>query len=649
MKEQIFIIIEDKRLELDIKGGSITLSFNNPMLAGLDKIKYSHSYTIQLPLTKRNAEALDMYGELGSRSSAYGKTFDAEYWVNGLPVLLGATLYVTGVDNEHYQCTLAHIAAKSLQSLKNNGTTLREIWEGNEWISWRPTDYNKNSKWFDNTKNVCYPIYNAGRVCWNERTGEWYTTKLDADDRRTLNMCPPPCVPVAAILRRLAQMGINWRENWDDYTGDLTGDYDLDRDGHDDIFTFGVIPLESTAVSKVAGMDRFSKKYDHLEFLGVWAANYYGSWMCEFLGQSGRPPRAGEGAVVELDIKGLQFYLADAQNIREISVYSLSPTGEEDILAVIWPTSYTETMADYDQIVQLPHWPLYDRLCLRILYDSDNFDISMPDEATATIYAYYPEGFATHDLFIPECLPELKVWDVLKTLTAMYRGVPNDTGELLRYETIKQRLADRFATDWSGKVLPTGGATKYDAYTMSIEGLAQRNYYLMGNEAVDKAEGGGYKVTKCNFAAQNPWLQASAEMIKSVFYPAFLQNDKYPFQMTGGTIHYWSFTDEYAVSEIETPKPSICRVNIDYNSDGSGRLGLLVLDFPANHWDGTLAEWLKHPEVVEAKMLLNDGDIMEARRWLMPIYVEELRGVFLVVNIEYRAGNPSKVKLLKVR
>ena len=231
----------------------------------------------------------------------------------------------------------------------------------------------------------------------------------------------------------------------------------------------------------------------------------------------------------------------------------------------------------------------------------------------------------------------------------MYRSVPSETGKLLRYETAKQAIQDGAFADWSGKMVDVPKFTKYDQYTMSVDGLAQRNYYLMANESADKEEGGGYRVTKCHFDSANPWLQKSAEQLKSVCYPAWDLDEKYPFSDTGHTTQFYKRTDTEGIVDLGEVKPAVGRVNNEFNQNGTQRTAFLVFDFPNYHWETTLGKWLARPEVVECKMLLSIPEIQAAREWTTPVYVEELRGVYLIVSMEYKAGEPTKVKLLKVK
>ena len=655
MKEQIFIIVNDERKELDIRGGAITLTLNNPLLAGMDKIKYSHSYTINLPKTERNAATLDLFGELGYASTAYGVAFRAEYWVNGLPVLTDARLYVTGISGDNYTVALASSISDGLQQIKDSGVTLRDIWkdasESDMWAMWDESQYTAARPLFNNQANILLPIYNAGVTCWNAETSDWMRGKFDAE-ADDFPLLPTPCVPVVTILERLRTLyGVDWSRDYIYYNGDLTGDYDIDRDGRDDVFTFGVVPLVSTSVSKERGKAKWANVYSILQKEHIEPNRVYFAFGEIVKGGAG----AGNGYNIEIEVKDLFITIGDPQDVVKVELLSVLEGDQHTTvrhIAELSPQYYTDSGIVYDQTVVVSGWverhPKEElMISVEIRNRLTNFTVSR--NCVITEFAYFENGIVGHPIYFPDLLPNIKVWDFLCTVTAMYRAVPSETGKLLRYETAKQNILNGVAIDWSGKMEGKHRTMPYEQYSMSIDGLAQVNYYLMGNESADKEDGDGYRVTKCNFKSANPWLQKTGEQLKSVCYPAYDVNPKFPYADTGHTTQYYVRTDQADVVELGEVKPAIGRVNNVLNKDGSQRLGYLPFDFPADHWDDTLGKWLAKPEVVECNMLLTLADIQSVREWTKPVYVEELRGVFLVVNIEYRAGNPSKVKLLKVR
>lgn len=654
MNEQIFIIVDGERRELDVRAGAITLTLNNPLLAGMDKIKYSHSYTINLPMTERNAAALDLFGELGHVSAAYGVAYRAEYWVGGLPMMTDARLYVTGINGENYTATLASAMSEGLQRIKDSGVTLRDIWtdasDNDMWTIWGAEQYTAARPFFNNQANVLLPIYNAGVTCWNEEEGDWMLAKLD-EDTPYFPLLPTPCVPVVSILERLRTLyGVDWSSDYVAYNGDLTGDYDLDRDGRDDVLTFGVVPLVSTAVSKERGKMKWANKYSNCIVSGHQQAEivYF-----EFSDIIKGGADVGYGGNVEIEVKDL-YLLADPQDIVKVRLITMFE-GESHItvrtIAELSPQYYTDSGVVYDQTVVVSGWVERGReeLMIAVTRRSQLINIPVPKKCVVTEFAYFDNGIVGHPIYCPDLLPDIKVWDFLRTITAMYRSVPSETGKLLRYEVARRNIADGVAANWSGKMVGEPRTMPYEQYGMSVDGLAQTNYYLMGNESADKSEGGGYRVTKCHFDSANPWLQKSAEQLKSVCFPAYDKDEKYPFADTGHTTQYYKRTDTEGIVELGEVKPAVGRVNNEYNQNGTQRLGYLPFDFPADHWDNTLGKWLARPEVVECKMLLTLSDIQTAREWTMPVWVEELRGVYLVVSMEYKAGEPSKVKLLKVK
>ena len=654
MKEQLFIIVNNERKELDIKGGGVTLTLNNPLIAGVDKIKYSHSYTISLPMTERNISALDMFGELGYKSTSYGRRYNAEYWVGGAPSIINACLYVTGISGDSYLAALVCVNSAAMETMRDGGLTLRDIWQGNEWVTWNIYQYDNHSTRFDNTALAVFPMYNAGVKAINELTSglPFITGQLEEDGEQT-RLCPPPCVPIATILRRLATMGINWGAYFQDHIGALShGEYT----GLDDILTYGVVPCVTTAVSKERGAERWGVTYKDPEYIGPYEeGDHATSFVVGMRTKIGSMIHGiGYGGHLDLDIKGLRFSLLDATNLLGIDIVAADnweTLAHEKHIATIYPTQQSDTEVIFDQVVKIDdviEWSAQTRLYLVFEILRPYFDVSLPRNMSIKECLYFDEGHATHDIFIPDCLPNVKVWDFMRTLLAMIRCVPNEHGnKLLMYDTLNNNVSSPM--DWSGKVVKGSGIQPYKEYDMKVDGLSQHNYTLMANEQTDSNDGGGYEVTKCEFVANNPFLQMSGETLKSEFFAPYTHDPEKPFNTVGGTIKYWQYTDVAGVYDVDKAEPCIGRVKVEQNTDGTERLGLEVCKFDKTHWDTTLGAWFGHPEIVVCEMLLTITDLEDAQEWTRPVYIEELRGVYAIVSIDYNTKQISKVKLLKIR
>lgn len=687
MKQQLFIIKNGQRVELDTQGSGISMQFCNPLLAGLNKVKFSHSYTFSLPLTGNNVRAFDLFGELGHASAAYGVEYDAEYWLAGIPAIVGARLYIMESSGAAYQCTLISENARAISAIKDSGMTIRDLADGTEWEEWTPAKYGTLSKWFDSTQRVCYPRYNAGVQALNA-DGTIKHGTIEETDRL---LAPPPCVPVAYLLRRLAEKGVDWSRYFVEYTGELSGDYDIDRDGREDMMTFGVIPCVNTAVSEERGAERWRSVYDTPETRSPLLYQSVGggggsprdhsndererrvrAWYIEFANHeyiNVQGYQVAEGGHVLLSVKGLVFTKRQAQNIDGINIIITDGKGGQGSALPRWtyfdeltPSEITDDYVIYDQTRNLGNFLEKlnsagipeDRALLGLaVFVKNEYEPTMSPNTQIRESVYYDEGYCTHELYLPDCLPAVPVWDFLRMVLTMYRAVPDaKQNQILRYVELKRNDQNGRITDWSGKVTRGDGWQRYDNYALQVDGLARENYYLMANESTDKDEGDGYAVTKAHYDSDNPWVQQTAEQFKAAFYPAFLQDSDFPYENTGKTIAYWKHTEEAGVYAIGEPKAAMARVVIDYAQVGDTQVpytGIRIADIPRDLWDDTLGTWLKRPEVIKAKMRLSLMDLQQAQRWEQPVYIEELRGVFAIVKIDWREGQPANVELLRLR
>lgn len=675
MKQTLYLIKDNQRVELDTGNGNITMQYCNPLFAGLNKVKFSRSFSFSLPLTQRNIQAFDLFGEMGYKSSSYGKMYDAEYWIDGFPSITGARLYVLSLSNNAYQCTLIVADSAILDELKDGGLKLRDIGKSTDWVDWSPECYQmQGDAYFNSSNAVCYPIFNAGVKCFNAE-GNLIQANVDEVKR---DIAPPPCIQVSAILNRLAEMGIDWRAYYTTFNGTLSfqsEDYDIDKDGRDDMMVFGVVPLVETAVSQSRGAEKWVNKYwkpffpgyepsinpdydeeETFEYGGIEEILAVFELDRRFATLTGY--KVQQGGHVVLQVEGVKFPLDIAENIDNIAVVQVNKDsfGNYVIARTITTLAadYVGNVAVYDGTIELSEVEERNTsisIGLKINSLVPNLDIDPPSGATITESVYYDDGFCTHPIFWPDCLPDVSVWDFLKMLLTYYRAVPDaKPNTILRYSELKRNLDNGHFTDWSGKMIAGNGWQKYDQYALSIDGLAQHNYYLMANEETDKSEGGGYEVVKCEFMSENPWVEKSAEQFKSAFYAAFKTREEYPLLDTGGTIDFWKPTDWSGYNvERGDAKPAIGRVCKKWTEVGNKPyLSMFVANLPTDLWRDTLQKWLRRPEVIKSKFNLNLFDLQDAQRWETPIFVKELNGVFAVVKIDYKAGSVADVELLKL-
>lgn len=183
MKEELYVIKDDRRLQLDLNSPSgITLNYVNNLFNDLSKINSSYTYTFNLPLTTNNRLVLDIVDDIRYNSASNKKKLVAEYRQNGVALFKSCNLYINAVQNGSISCCFTWGVLEGFDDLQKHDMPLNEL-EGSmyEWNS----DYDfshekddiikigigKNDNKFDEYteanlhKDIAFPYYVAGAEC----------------------------------------------------------------------------------------------------------------------------------------------------------------------------------------------------------------------------------------------------------------------------------------------------------------------------------------------------------------------------------------------------------------------------------------------------------------------------------------------------
>lgn len=127
MKEELYIIVNDERVPLDLNTPSgITLNYESNMFKDLGKISSSYSYTFKLPMTQRNSRAFDMAEDPRHESGAVRKKLKAEYLRNGYNITGRANLYIDTVENG-YSCVLTWGVIDGLVEMNQEDLSIQKL------------------------------------------------------------------------------------------------------------------------------------------------------------------------------------------------------------------------------------------------------------------------------------------------------------------------------------------------------------------------------------------------------------------------------------------------------------------------------------------------------------------------------------------
>lgn len=266
MKEELYIIIDEERRQLDLPSPSnITLKWTSNLFNDISKLTCSYSYTFNLPMTANNRRALSLVDDIRHSNSLIGKVVQAEFFVNGVCLCPNANLYVEEISSS-YKCVMTWKVLKAFSELKNNSKSLIDLASLGS-ITWGGSEtYGGNDESTSNMDAVVYPDYDAG---------------VPHEDGTP----PPPCVPVYKLIQMinsaygvkfnigtLMSKGMGMKPlmylNNKNYYGKRV---------YDDYVSNGVIPLvniqtysEKFTIRGVYGMGSHTMKKKYLEYTQKW-------------------------------------------------------------------------------------------------------------------------------------------------------------------------------------------------------------------------------------------------------------------------------------------------------------------------------------------------------------------------------------------
>ncbi len=120
------LIIEGQHVDL-APDTDITLEYVNNLLGDIGKISLSHSYTVKLPKTTRNARILDDPDNVSHQSRATRRYLSARFYRNGIDLIGPAQAYILKTTPESYEIALVWNTLEALQTLSQSDATLNDL------------------------------------------------------------------------------------------------------------------------------------------------------------------------------------------------------------------------------------------------------------------------------------------------------------------------------------------------------------------------------------------------------------------------------------------------------------------------------------------------------------------------------------------
>lgn len=171
------LIIEGQHVDLS-PDTSITLEYSSNLFGKVGEVKLSHSYTVKLPRTVRNARILDRPEAPAHAASTTRRYLSARYYRNGIDLIGAASAYVLSANPDEYEVALLWGAVPELSAWSASGAKLPDL-TGLPTVSWKGASPVTSAA----TASTFFALYDSG--AWSNAP----------------NIAPHPCVTLHELLR----------------------------------------------------------------------------------------------------------------------------------------------------------------------------------------------------------------------------------------------------------------------------------------------------------------------------------------------------------------------------------------------------------------------------------------------------------------
>lgn len=274
---------------------------------------------------------------------------------------------------------------------------------------------------------------------------------------------------------------------------------------------------------------------------------------------------------------------------------------------------------------------------------------------------------------ITESLPDISCYDFMRSVFYLNGAIPRverdgETISAMYYNQLRDRVNDGEALDWSDKLLASDGepadTTKYHNSSFAKANYLEMDYSTreMTDEEIDE-EVDIYNDGYGTLAIDDDTLDDEATPFTSVFYPAYIQNLRYPLVKTGNTCKVWegdgTLADDvspiYGVMVFRTLDPTfedttVTRPDISDVYTYHKRMDIFSPFDDADLFEqlfGYLSTILNNYQLVKERMLLTEVDLREFDE-AMPVYLRKYNSYFAVSTIQRDDEGVSTVELVRL-
>ena len=459
------LIIEGQHVDL-APDTDITLEYTSNILGDIGKLNLSHSYTVRLPKTDRNARILDDPDNTGHNSSTIRRYLSARYYRKGIDLIGPARCYILKTTPDSYEVALVWNTMNELQELSQSSATLNDLRD-------LPI-----LQWIHDDIEPDYTYEYDGALFAR------YTSGLNDQVVQVLaGAAPHPSMRFDNLLDRILAEALIYTHISEAARKRL----------HD------VVLLAAPSHAPTLQMEIDAGTYPKNVFFQygtaaamlsqLWMSNYVRGWDAPGISSEGTfylPEQSGAHfkpvkdfrlfvnmrVQTQLDLSGAYFFInsSDGKDTILLRYFTQTSAG--------WELEIDEDLSSHSgSQLRLGILGLPSGTPDPVALDS-RYPILVLMASHKTVNTYYDNRFP-----IEGNLPNIKQWEFVKACAALF-GLAIDINKgVLHIQTNDERLSITEALDWTAKVDITDGSPSETAYSLS--GWSRRNAiaYKKDNDA----------------------------------------------------------------------------------------------------------------------------------------------------------------------
>lgn len=598
------LIIEGQHVDL-APDTDITLEYSSNILGDIGKISLSHSYTVKLPKTTRNARILDDPGRPGHDSSQARRFFTAEYYRNGINLIGQGQAYLLSISADSYEVALVWSRVPGLKEWNDAKLKLPDL-TGLPTLQWK----NAALATTDTTDDCFYAKYVSG--AWNNAP----------------NVAPHPSVTLYGLMTRIFEnAGIP---------------YEIGNNLTDTLRNYALLVAPSHKPSLTMELESGAQA-SSLKWITTSGGSYW--WFRDW--QTGwDAPGGGSLETTSTIQKGpsdqLRFYL----NLKIAGAtpdlyFSLEHGGESYILSPSRTTDggyLMDTIVDLKSDLRMDEEFDYFSIKIMGLSNGGGYNFSAYDPARPMFALIRPHETIQTDhqnLFpVSDNLPNIGQMEFIKAVLGLFGAIIRTANGTLVLEHYDDILYKTQAVDWTHKVDMQDGI---EDFQYSLSNFAQKNTITYEPDVTLPVS------PDITLEMEDQTASESRELLKLPFAASIRDQ----------AIHYRCRDvfpedgDYYIEVEDIDIKPRIFGFTYEGQTRGLIFPGSLSGKWAASAYLETYQSLIRKPVRITANIRLHEIDLAQLDL-TRPVYLGQYGQYYAILKIQTSATDLCKVELLQL-